>query len=113
MFLVAYQISSTAPLLLHDEGFIDEGFIRSDEGFIDEGFIDEDFIDEGFIRSDEGFIRSGRGAPRANYGVLESLNSVGFIRVGDMAASHVIYSEKPYAFLMIFNSISGFGLQND
>ena len=54
MFLVARKISSTAPLLLLDEGFIDEGFIdegfiRSDEGFIDEGFIDEGFIDEGFI----------------------------------------------------------------
>ena len=62
--LVARKIGSTAPLILLDEGFIDEGFIYGcffDEGFIGEGFIrsDEGFIDEGFIRSDEGFIRSG------------------------------------------------------
>ena len=79
---------------------------ESDEGFIDEGFIDEGFIDEGFIRSDEGFIRSGRGAPRANYGVLESQNSIGFIRFCDIAALHVIYSEKPNAFLMILRPFS-------
>ena len=49
MILGVRVISSTAPLILHDEGFIDEGFI--DEGLIrsDEGFIDEGFIDEGFI----------------------------------------------------------------
>ena len=122
-FWLPVKIGSTAALILLDEGFIDEGFIdggfidegfidegfiRSDEGFIDEGSIDEGFIDEGFIRSDEGFIRSGRGAPRAYYGVLESLNSIGFIRFGDMAVCHAIYSGKPYAFLMLIAAICTF-----
>ena len=101
-----------------DETFIDEGFIRFDEtfideGFINEGFINEGFINEGFIRSDEGFIRSGRGALGAKNGVTKSLNSTGFIRVFDMAERHVIYSEKPNAFLMIFGSISRKWPRND
>ena len=39
--------------------------------------------------------------------------STGFIRFFDMAECHVVYSEKPNAFLIIFGAILRFGLQNE
>ena len=39
--------------------------------------------------------------------------STGFIRFCDMMKCHVVYSEKPNAFLMMLEAILRFGLQND
>ncbi len=39
--------------------------------------------------------------------------STGFIRFFDTAECHVVYSEKPNAFLIILEAILRFGLQND
>ena len=38
--------------------------------------------------------------------------STGFIRFFDMAECHVVYSEKPNAFLIILEAFLRFGLQN-
>ena len=38
-------------------------------------------------------------------------SSIGFIRFCDMADCHVIYSEKPNAFLMILEAVFAFGLK--
>ena len=45
--------------------------------------------------------------------VGKSSFSTGFIRFCDMAKCHVVYSEKPNAFLIILEAILRFGLQND
>ena len=46
-------------------------------------------------------------------GSQKSSFSTGFIRFCDMAGRHVVYSEKPNAFLIILGAILRFGLQNN
>ncbi len=45
-------------------------------------------------------------------GPQKSSFSTGFIRLFDMAECHVVYSEKPNAFLIILEAILRFGLEN-
>ena len=56
-------------------------------------------------------------AGRSSHGELlasqRSSFSTGFIRFFDMAECHVVYSEKPNAFLIISEAILRFGLQNN
>ena len=46
-------------------------------------------------------------------GVQKHQFSTGFIRFFNMVKCHVVYSEKPNAFLIILEAILRFGLQND
>ena len=64
----------------------------------------------------EGVGPAGRPAQalhKASSGHSEVVISTGFIRFFDMAECHVVYSEKPNAFLIILEAILRFGLQND
>ena len=108
-----YQLGASASLLFEGfkkEGFNKEGFKKG--RFRKRRFQKEGFKKEGFIEEKEGFFFHCPCALRAVRGVGKVLNTTGFIRFSDMVGGHVRFIYKPNAFLIIFDAVLRFGLQN-